>query len=229
MPNTTKKKNEPKRVLTENEVNQRRKAGFQKGQKANATGKGGFGDNPQNQRKAVIARRERANNNDWFNSYKASLWFFSKMDMNALMYLASKFGITDTPVELTDEIRAELREHFGSSHGCKTLPSLADSTIRMILESKTDTKLYMKIVEQLEGKATVRTENLNANMDVNDAAFEKLRKENQELQKMLNRLTGVSVTASIEQNSNVTNIKPINVIKEADFVEVQSQEAKPLE
>lgn len=161
---------------------------------ANWSGKGGFGDHPENRfdhakHKAEMAARPRT----WQNNYHDAYQLFSVLDSETFYYIASKFKILpeDHPrytVEASKHVRKILLLEFGGYDKPEHLSNLADTVICTLVKTKEDPKLSIQIMENLEGRAVQRNENINKNENTNSQEVLALREKNKELESQLNRI-----------------------------------------
>lgn len=179
----------PKRAYTVSEkvIERNRKVGFaSRKEDINRSGKGGFGDNPQNIN-ANKKRKSKVIPDDWWNSYRECLRVFSEMELDTFFYLAGKYGITE-PTELTDPIKNDIDMLYSQEGSPRKLTNLVDTCIRTLVQAKNNPKLMISVMENIEGRATQRTETVNTNLNQNTEEVEALKKELADTQHQLDRI-----------------------------------------
>lgn len=190
--------NKPKRPYTVSEkvVERNKKYGFgARPDQINRAGKGGFRDNPQN----IKYNKKRPQIPDqWWNSYRECLKVFSALEMDTFMFIAYKFEISDTEVKETEAIKKDMDNLYQYEDAPRKLTNLVDTAIRTLLQAKGNPKIMFQVMEQTEGRATQRVETSNTNVSVNMEQFEEMKRQLEEKDRQVQRLTMMKQAQPVE-------------------------------
>lgn len=185
---------------------------------ANPKGRGGFGENPQNRFKPKSYHEEAKAG--WTSEMRLCLVKLNEITFDTFMYLCFKWGISGQETLLTNKIQEEIDEMFSQVDCDVNHPTnLVDSCARMVLNSKSDPKVFNQILEHIEGRAMQRSETKTLTASVSIEEYQAMQQQLEDSKSKINELL---------LGDDMTDLPELEII-DAEIINIGDGEAKPLE